>query len=391
MTEVATYQTILNATVETTQYMLNSVSPDGSWGTVDYTDWGSIITALNVNHLLFCGLSVDEEWMVLSDQKSYSCSIKVCLGYLATQVHDDGSFGADFWDTCKLATLIVEHSLYEYFDYDKIKDYIIRFINDGGLEVSAFDYSKSVEWSGPGTYAACVNYLLRINERDLANSVLTAAISLQQPDGSFVGKKTRTGDNVIHPIWHTSQMLEVILKSGYSNNANLVDSIVQWIESVQGSSGEYDDFGQFVTYYTSYAALAFLKLGNRPQPYTDQAIDYLVAKSHNGKYDDFGGTIMVAMVYDAYLNPNDLRNVYQTIQLSQAKKLLVEVKLQKEQIAILSQKLEEYDEKYKDVDIAFSKKEIWKLGLWIGFLTMSLGIVVPVIVNVIVTLVTNSP
>lgn len=376
---------VYNSVIGITKYMLNSVSQDGSWGTTDYTNWGPIITALNIEHLLICGVPVDEEWVVVNGTNTYNCSIKKCIEYLSSAIHENGSFGADFWDTCKLATIIIEQNLYEYFDYDKIHSYIIQFINNGGLEVKANDYSESVEWSGPGTYAACIYYLFCAGERDLANTMLSEAIILQQSDGSFVGKKTRTGDNVIHPIWHTAQMLKVILKSSYNNDAEMVQKITHWIESVQGLEGEYDDFGQFVTYYTAYAALAFLELPQRPQPYTDRSIDYLLRKCKNGKVDDFGGTIMSAQAFDAYIGANDLITVFQTIQVSRSKELLLENKQLKNDIKILSKRIDEYDAKYKDADIILSKKEVWKWGIWFGLITLILGIIVPILINVFIS------
>ncbi len=386
---MVTHQAVNNAVVEITQYMLNSVSQEGSWGTIDYTDWGPIISALNVEHLLHCGLSIEDTWTVQNDTNLYQCSIEKCLEYLSGQIHSDGSFGADFWDTCKLATIIVEQNLYSYFDYNKIHAYILQFIASGGLHTQADDYSQSAEWSGPGTYAACAYYLFCANEKDLANSVLSDAIALQQSDGSFVGKKTRTGDNVIHPIWHTAQMLRVILKSKYSNDADLVQKTTHWIESIQGDDGEYDDFGQFVTYYTAYAALAYLALPQRPQPHTDRSIGYLLRKTRNGKVDDFGGTIMTAQALSAYLNPNDLINVYQTIQISSAKKLLTENQQLKEEVKTLSAKIEEYDTKYKNADIVLSKKDAWKWGLWFGLITLILGIIVPILINLVVGVFSN--
>ncbi|MCR5636229.1 MAG: hypothetical protein K6F76_03495 [Clostridiales bacterium] len=387
---MVTHQAVNNAVVEITQYMLNSVSQEGSWGTVDYTDWGPIISALNVEHLLRCGLSIEDTWTVQNDTYLYQCSIKKCLEYLSKQIHDDGSFGADFWDTCKLATIIVEQNLYSYFDYARIHSYILQFVHDGGLQIQANDYSQSAEWSGPGTYAACAYYLFCADEKDLANSVLSDVISLQQSDGSFVGKKTRTGDNVIHPIWHTAQMLRTILKSKFCYDADLVQKTTHWIKSIQGDNGEYDDFGQFVTYYTAYAALAYLSLPKRPQPNTDRSIGYLLRKTRNGKVDDFGGTIMTAQALSAYLNPNDLINVYQTIQISNAKKLLAENLQLKEEVRSLSEKIKEYDSKYADSDIILSKKDVWKLSLWFGFITLVLGIIAPALINIIVDLASNT-
>ena len=93
------HQNVYTAVTQITEYILNSVSPEGSWGTTDYTDWGPIITVLNVEHLLKCGLSVNEEWTIIKDDKTSQCSIEKCIEYLSKIVHDDGSFGVDFWDT----------------------------------------------------------------------------------------------------------------------------------------------------------------------------------------------------------------------------------------------------------------------------------------------------
>ena len=393
---MATYQSVYNATIETTRYILDSVSVDGSWGTVDFADWGPIITALNVDHLLLCGLAIEEEWTVINDSSTFQCSLKKCLDYLANNVNEDGSFGADFWDTCKLATIVVEHSLQGYFDYEKINAYILQYVRDGRLQIHTDEYSRSTEWSGPGTYAACVSYLLNVKEIDLANSVLSDALDLQQNDGSFVGKKARTGDNLIHPIWHTAQMLRVLLKSKYQNNADLIDKIVHWMESIQGAGGEFDNFGQYIIYYTAYGALAYLALPNTPQPYTERAIDFLLSKSQNGKYDDFGGTIMVAQVFEAYLRSNDLQNIYRDIQMKQAQKLLLEVKQlraqieqQSKQISEYAIQIQEYKDRYKDADIILSKKDVWKFSIVFGFVTLLLGIIVPVLINVIVAIMTT--
>ena len=377
------HQNVYNAATQITEYILKSVSAEDSWGTTDYTDWGPIITVLNVENLLKCGISVNEGWTIVKGKDTTHCSIEKCINYLSNKVQCNGAFGADFWDTCKLATLIVEYNLHDYFEYNKIHAYIMDFVAGGGLEVQTTDYSQSAEWSGPGTYAACVQYLFLSGERDIANDILSKAIALQQIDGSFVGKKNRTGDNIIHPIRHTAQMLKVILKSNYGNDADKIEKIKHWMESVQGSSGEYDDFGQFITYYTAYAALAFLALPTYPQPHTDLAIDYLLSKVHDGKVDDFGGTVMAVQAFDAYLGANSVSSIYKTIQISHAEDLLIENKELKNNIEELSKTIEQYHEKYKDADIVFSKKDAWKWGIWFGLITLLLGVILPIIINVI--------
>lgn len=385
---MADHKQILDAVIETTQYMLNSVSEEGAWGVSDYSDWGPIITALIVEHLLLCGVPIDKEWTVINNSNTYQCSLKKCMNYLAGKIHDDGSFGADFWDTCKFAALIKEKHLEEYFEYEKVHSYIIQFVKGGGLRVQGDDYSQSAEWSGPGTYAACAHYLLRAGERDLADKVLSDAIAMQQSDGSFVGKKTRTGDNLIHPIWHTSQMLKTMLEFG-SYDEGRVKRIEDWIISVQCPDGQYDHFGQFITYYTAYAVLAYLALPKSPAPHTDLAIEYILKKSQNGKYDDFGGTIMAAQAFDAYLSEKVLKNVYQTIQISQANVLLLENNQLKDQTKALEEQVRAYDEKYKDADIILSKKDAWKLSVIFGTVTLILGLIVPVLINAAVAMITK--
>ena len=172
-------------------------------------------------------------------------------------------------------------------------------------------------------------------------------------------------------------MLKAMLKCGYQNDEERINKITHWIESVQGTNGEYDDFGQYVTYYTSYAVLAFLELPHRPQHSTDLSVEYLLAKSKNGKVDDFGGTIMAAQAFAAYIGPNSLSTVYDTIQISRSKELVIENGELKKQIQLLNKKINEYDKKYKNADIVLSKKEAWKLGIWIGIITLILGIILP--------------
>ncbi len=130
--------------------------------------------------------------------------------------------------------------------------------------------------------------------------------------------------------------------------------------------------------------MAFLESPQWSQPYTDRSIDYLIRKSQKGKVDDFGGTIMAAQVFDAYLNANDLIAVYQTIQISRSKELLLENKQLKKDVETLTIQIDEYDAKYKEADIILSKKDAWKLGIWFGLITLILGIIVPVLINLLV-------
>lgn len=389
---MADYKKIKQAIIDITQYMLESVSPDGSWGTLDFTNWGPIITALNIEHLLRCGVPIDKEWSVSGGQGEYICSIRKSLQYLNQNVHENGSFGADFWDTCKLARIIKQYGLESFFDYEKIHSYIVEFVKTDGLLKQANDNSASGEWSGPGTYAACADYLLisdQPNDHSLAKAIIDEALKLQQANGSFTGKKKKTGDNVIHPVWHTAQMLMVLVKSSYQYDEGLINSIANWIIDVQGDSGEYGDFGQYVSYYTGYAILAFQALPCVPRINLEKALEFMLNRVQGGKVDDFGGTVMAVEAFDSYIKQNDLQDIYHIIQVEKNELLLADNLRLEHEILTLSEELQTFKDKYKDADIVLSKKEVWKLGIWISTVILILGIIFPIIVNIIIDSIQN--
>lgn len=376
------YQAILDANIRITTHLLSNTSLTNTWGNNDNNEWEPIITALMVEHLLDCGFSVEDEWL----SKDIYCSVKDCIDYLDSNVHSDGSFGADFWDTCRLATIIIEHDLCNYFDYEKIKRYIIDYINDGKLTVNNKDMSHATDWSGPGTYAVCAQYLFNSGEKDLAKKVITEAIDLQHNDGSFTGKKSLTGDNVIHPVWHTAQMYQTMLKMGVGNNDQL-NSIISWIESVMEADGGYGILPGYSAYYTSYAAMAFQNSPVRRNYPREKTYQYLLEHELNSEIESDGGSVMALLAFDLFLGKDQISTIRERIELDNLKKLRLannqlinQVNELKNTIKSLSQTVDSYEKKYKDADIILSKRD----GFWISIIITLIGIIFPVIVNLII-------
>ena len=376
------YQDILDAEIEITRCLLNTVSNDGSWGTADFSDWGPIITVLAVEHLLRCGYTIDDEWV--SDAiASERFSIRKSIHYITEKIHEDGSFGADFWDTCRFGCVIIEQKLQSFVEYHKVHNYIVDYVKSGKLQTLSNQVGSHSDWSGPGTYAVCAKFLFLAGDRDLGNEVLSEAIKMQQHNGCFTGKKTKTGDYKIHPIWHTAQMLMVLMKTPYANNGELIDRIVQWIELAQSDNGEYDDFGQIGIYYTAYAILAMQCIPSQPSAHLDAAVLFLLSQNRNGKYGDCGGTVMVADAFGHLLQPNDLSSISASIRMSDAKSIWEENKTLRSEIENLKKENDELENKLSSADIILSKKDAWKLGIWVAIIIFLLGIIAPIIINVV--------
>lgn len=378
------YQEVLNAEIEITKFLLQTVSSDGSWATADFSDWGPVITVLAVEHLLRCGVTLEDEWVLESDSSS-RFSLRKSIEYLNKNIHEDGSFGADFWDTCRFGCVIIEQNLKEFFPYQAIHDYIVDFAKSDKLQKLSSEIGPSSDWSGPGTFAMCANFLFLSDDRDLGNEVLTEALKMKQSNGCFTGKKNKTGDNKIHPIWHTAQMLMALMKSSFANNEELINCIISWIEQAEGENGEYDDFGQVSIYYTSYAVLAMQSIPSQPSSHLEAAIRFLLSQNRKGKYGDCGGSVMVADALRRQLQPNDLSSIFSFIRMSDAKMIWEKnIDLQR-QIDEFKEKITEYERKYSGADIVLSKKDVWIIGIWITVVVLLLGIIAPIIINIVST------
>jgi len=364
--------------ISITRYILDSVSDEGNWESPEHEPWSPIITVCNVDHLLSCGMKEDDEWPISRDGSMYDYSINKSLKYLNSQINPDGSFGADFWDTCRMAVLVLKRKLQQKItNFTNLEMYIENKYRADYL--SNHDY----DWAGPGVYAACADYYLRKGQNDVAKNIIDSVITLQKNDGSFVGHEKRTGGYVVNPIWHTSQVIMTVLGNDIVINEDIVNAAKQYLIDKQSpDTGGYEDFGNYGIYYTAYAILGFLSFSNPPEN-LKRALSCLMASvSNDGKAGDPGGTIMTALALGKYLG-SDLNSLFDSIQVKRNKSLLSENKALKQKIEELSTEVNTFKTRYKDADIVLTKKEVWKWGILISIFVSVIMFVIPVLTNLV--------
>lgn len=88
--------------------LINSISDEGYWKDFD-DSWSPIISAFALDLLLHAGLRPEDEWYVYRNEIKIFKLVQV-INYLNSRINEEGFFGTDFWDSCKLAHTIVEHN-----------------------------------------------------------------------------------------------------------------------------------------------------------------------------------------------------------------------------------------------------------------------------------------
>lgn len=231
-------------------FLLKSVSEDGSWRDINVERWNPMITTVAVDVLLQSGLKSDEIWSA-EDSDHKSCSLRKSYEYLNSNIRDDGSFGTDFWDACRLGEVILKHDLKSFFpSFEKLNSYLIKRI----LENSIF--GDTSEWEGPGFIAIALEYLdlnQMLEESEVFTKIL---IEKQNPEGSWVGITRNTGYPIISPVWHTSQAVSYLCRKDPQKYQANIDKAVMWLLSIQELNGTWAGIHYFQTYYTSYAIIA---------------------------------------------------------------------------------------------------------------------------------------
>ncbi|MEM7820239.1 MAG: hypothetical protein QW751_01390 [Candidatus Aenigmatarchaeota archaeon] len=114
------------------------------------------------------GLKENDQWLVRKDDHTYkSFSLKDSFSYLNSKIHDDGSFGTDFWDACRLAKLIATFDLKDHFpSYEKLHKSILKCINEDSI------LAGSSEWRGSGFLAAAIDYLNSIDMKNTSEKLI---------------------------------------------------------------------------------------------------------------------------------------------------------------------------------------------------------------------------
>lgn len=366
---------IKNDLVKVTKGILNSVSPDGVWGSQDHTDWGPVITVLTIDYLLSCQMDITEEWIINTESSSFKCSIEKSLHYLNSQIKDTGSFGADFWDVCKLGELIEKHKLYKYFsNYTQLKTYITLFISKNKL---AYD---ETEWSGIGMYMACLDYLILINDSANVQALYDKVLPQMHNEGFFFGKKNKLNSYIIHPIWHTAQFVRFMCRNKDYYNQDVYDKVFNWMCNVQGNNGEFDYFNIFTYYYTCYAIIAFSYYSDKNDTFINKAISYIHKSiTSDGIVGDSGGTIMTVIAFSEFVDQDTLKEILQRALYEHQIILTSDLEQYKNEIKELKAELTKYKIMEDNTEFKFSKKDVWKFGI----LLTIFGIFVSVIPSVI--------
>lgn len=372
------YNDIENDLIKVTKGILNSVSKEGIWGSQDHTDWGPIITVLTIDYLLSCQMDIGEEWTVNTSNESFNCSIEKCLKYLNEQINSDGSFGADFWDVCKLGELILKYNLKDYFDnYSLLEIYISSFLAEDKLS------SDATDWSGVGMYVAALDYLVLAGDLKKVQALYDTIIIQVHPEGFFFGKKNKLNSYIIHPIWHTAQLIRFMCKNKTYFNQEIYNKVFDWMCNVQGNNGEFEYFNIFTYYYTCYAIIAF-SYYKKNDFYINKALNYIHDSiSPNGIVGDSGGTIMTALAFGDLLDKDNLNSVLQH-SMYEHQIILTDVLLNyKDRIRELETELLNYKDKEDSTELRFSKKDVWKFGVLLTVFGIFVT-VVPAIIPLII-------
>lgn len=367
-------------------YILDHVDDKGRWGGSDFEDWEPIITALTVELLLKAGFVPDTEWIVLESSKIKKHSLSDTCDQINIMINSSGYFGEDIWDTVRLGGIIEKYDLKERIpNYVKLKQCVVSHIN-----AETFNETSST-WSGPGSIAATIEYV-KYFDSTRAQELFNTLMSKQYADGSFHGPVNEVNDEMVHPIWHTTQVLMTALGYGLKEDDEKIHRMVNFICSTQDkSTGCWRAFSRYDVYFSSYAIMALVMLKNANKTVKDtlnKAIEWLTTQiSLDGKIKDAGGTIMGALalcsVYEDQLHVKssiadvkrmEINELLVSDYSDKIEKLTSEVLVYKEKIAI-------YEKKYTNADIVLSKGDVFKIGMVLTILTIIVTILVTVLPN----------
>lgn len=348
--------------------LLESVSEDGNWRDFD-DSWSPIITAITAELLLNAGVQVDDKWYIFREQQYKPVSLSKSIQFLNSQIREDGRFGTDLWDSIRLGKLIAGHELKAYFsNYDKLHSYIVA-----NLEKDTVITGKS-EWRGPGFYASAIDYFDLVKLDELSQKTLEKLLFHQQPDGSWIGEKSKDGHLVVSPVWHTSQAIITLERKDSETHKTSIARAIKWIVEKQENDGSWPALRQFEIYFTSYAIIALSKFNNEKE--IQKAVNYLKSQIDNtGKCSDLGGTLMCAIafweLYKSHINQSMTFMEYLL-----ASRVSAVTNLLENQIQILGNDvkaketvIEGYKEKYRDAEVVITTKQAWLLGIVLTFLS----------------------
>lgn len=348
--------------------LLESVSEEGNWRDFD-DSWSPIITTITAELLLNAGVQIQDKWYIFREQQYKPVTLSKSIQFLNSQIREDGSFGTDLWDSIRLGKLIAKHELKAYCsNYDKLHNYIVE-----NLERDTVITGKS-EWRGPGFYAAAIDYFDLVKLDELSAKTLEKLLFHQQPDGSWIGEKSKDGQLVVSPVWHTAQAIITIKRKDSEIHKIAITRAIKWVTDKQENDGSWPALRQFEIYFTSYAIIALSNFNNKTE--IQKAVNYLKSQIDNtGKCSDLGGTLMCAIAFWELFK----EHVNQSMTFMEyllASRVSEVTNLLENKIQILSNDvraketiINEYKEKYRDAEVVITKRQAWLLGIVLTFLS----------------------
>ena len=357
-------------------YILDSVDQNGSWGSTDFEDWAPIITALTLELLLRCGLTLDSKWYALKGGQLQETTLRQSIQYINSSIHNDGSFGEDLWDALRLGSIVKTFDLENEIS---ARRQLYGYIDDQ-LQKKAYR-RRDQTWSGPGFLAAAVDYCEKRGQSEQAAKLFEELTTLQSETGEFRGSTTPDGNELASPLWHTSQALITYLERGLSEHDLRVAKIVQWLVEHQAQHGSWRGFSRYEGYYTSYGIIAISRLSSPPSECLNKAISWLKSQmAPSGKVADAGGTIMAAMALSAvegysletklsileYHNAEHLNSIASTLKKELSEK---DTRLAETQAELKNMKI-----RYSDAEIVFTKKQAWVIGIVVALGGIIIGV-----------------
>lgn len=355
--------------------LFESVSEEGFWKDFDES-WAPVITTISSELLITAGIKIHDKWYIHRDQYK-PVSLYKCIQYLNNQIQEDGSFGSDLWDTLRLGKFIAANELKVYFtNYNHLHNYIIK-----SLQKDDFIAGTS-EWRGPGFYACAVDYLDLVNISDLSETILKKLLYTQERDGCWIGIKSKEGIPLVSPVWHTTQSIITLRRKDASKYKVQIERAIAWLLEKQEDDGSWPALRQFEIYFTAYAVLALSGL-----PYKEEiskATQYLKSNiDNNGKCSDLGGTLMCAIAFwETSKEQLNYSISFMDYLLSSNNSLITNlleqrVKVLTNELQVKDDRIQEYENKYKDAEIILTKKQVFLIGIISLFITV-LGTVVGV-------------
>lgn len=338
--------------------LLDNVSPEHCWHDFQQ-DWNPIITCITTELLLDLGFGLGRGWLAQGAGSALECTVASALDWLGAAIRSDGSFGTDFWDAARLALLIERHELQSRFvRYPALKAWMLSRLV---ASTSPFDEST---WRGPAYLAVAAEYCRLMHRGEDHARFCEDLVACQGSAGEWQGPADSSGHPLVSPVWHTAQVIQLLRQERGQREQQAVARAVTWLKTSQEADGTWPSIQQFQIYFTAYALIALVAVEGGESAAVRRAVAYLKARmTENGRCGDLGGTVMCAMALQAVVGDRFERGLPPAEyilarrygrEVSHLRRLL---RVSEDGRAEVRTRLMTLEEKYKDADIVFTRKQ----------------------------------